>query len=482
MARLRSRATTAAVWIAVGSAGRTLLQVGQLAILTRLLEPEAFGLMAVVLAVISVGSLFADGGLSSAFLQRRAVPDECRSSLYWVNLLLATAVALIIAVFSPLIAWAYDDSTLTWVILMCCPIFVLSAAGRQFEVASEKSLKFRSLVSIELCSAAIGVAAAIGSALAGWGVYSLPSAALAASLTKSVLAMALLSDGWQPQARLRFADVRSYIGFGSATLASNLINQVNLTIDIFLGGRLLGVDALGVYSVPRTMVMQTQGIINPIVTRVGFPVIAEVQGDPRVIRRAYELMVGAVAALGAPIYAAIAVLAADICSIFLGPRWNDAPETLSVLAIWAAVRSIGNPVGALLLGLGHAKRALAWNSTLLGIYPIALVIGSKFGVIGLASSLLATALILLIPGWRWLVQPFTGWELRGYLATTMLPLLIAVGSCLAAKTLTQQMANVPLRIGITLLVAGMGYGVVMAALSPSARHLARLIVARDRRT
>jgi O-antigen/teichoic acid export membrane protein len=175
-------------------------------------------------------------------------------------------------------------------------------------------------------------------------------------------------------------------------------------------------------------------------------------------------------------------LAADICSIFLGPRWNDAPETLSVLAIWAAVRSIGNPVGALLLGLGHAKRALAWNSTLLGIYPIALVIGSKFGVIGLASSLLATALILLIPGWRWLVQPFTGWELRGYLATTMLPLLIAVGSCLAAKTLTQQMANVPLRIGITLLVAGMGYGVVMAALSPSARHLARLIVARDRRT
>jgi O-antigen/teichoic acid export membrane protein len=193
-------------------------------------------------------------------------------------------------------------------------------------------------------------------------------------------------------------------------------------------------------------------------------------------------MVGAVAALGAPIYAAIAVLAEDICSIFLGPRWNDAAETLSLLAIWAAVRSIGNPVGALLLGLGHAKRALAWNSTLLVFYPIALVIGSKFGVIGLASSLLVTALIFLVPGWRWLVQPFTGWELRGYLATTMLPLLIAVGSCLAAKILTQQMANVPLRIGITLLVAAMGYGVVMAALSPSARHLARLIVARDRRT
>ena len=482
MARLRSRATTAAVWIAVGSAGRTLLQVGQLTILTRLLEPEAFGLMAVVLAVISVGSLFADGGLSSAFLQRRAVPDECRSSLYWANLLLATAVALIVAVSSPLIAWAYDDSTLTWAILMCCPIFVLGAAGRQFEVASEKSLKFRSLVSIELCSAAIGVAAAIGGALAGWGVYSLPSAALAASLTKSVLAMALLSSGWRPQARLRFADVRSYIGFGSATLASNLINQVNLTIDIFLGGRLLGVEGLGMYSVPRSMVMQIQGIINPIVTRVGFPVIAEVQGDPRAIRRAYELMVGAVAALGAPIYAAIAVLAEDICSIFLGPRWNDAAETLSLLAIWAAVRSIGNPVGALLLGLGHAKRALAWNSTLLVFYPIALVIGSKFGVIGLASSLLVTALIFLVPGWRWLVQPFTGWELRGYLATTMLPLLIAVGSCLAAKILTQQMANVPLRIGITLLVAAMGYGVVMAALSPSARHLARLIVARDRRT
>jgi O-antigen/teichoic acid export membrane protein len=473
MARLRSRATTAAVWIAVGSAGRTLLQVGQLTILTRLLEPEAFGLMAVVLAVISIGSLFADGGLSSAFLQRRAVPDECRSSLYWANLLLATAVALIVAVSSPLIAWAYDDSTLTWAILMCCPIFVLGAAGRQFEVASEKSLKFRSLVSIELCSAAIGVAAAIGGALAGWGVYSLPSAALAASLTKSVLAMALLSNGWRPQARLRFADVRSYIGFGSATLASNLINQVNLTIDIFLGGRLLGVEGLGMYSVPRTMVMQIQGIINPIVTRVGFPVIAEVQGDPRAIRRAYELMVGAVAALGAPIYAVIAVLAEDICSIFLGPRWNHAAQTLSVLAIWAAVRSIGNPVGALLLGLGHAKRALVWNSTLLAIYPIALVIGSKFGVIGLASSLLVTALILLIPGWRWLVQPFTGWELRGYLNTTVLPLLISSASCIAAKLLTQPVTNDPLRALATVSLAAVVYIIVATQVSPLAAQLVK---------
>jgi O-antigen/teichoic acid export membrane protein len=473
MARLRSRATTAAVWIAVGSAGRTLLQVGQLTILTRLLEPEAFGLMAVVLAVISIGSLFADGGLSSAFLQRRAVPDECRSSLYWANLLLATAVALIVAVSSPLIAWAYDDSTLTWAILMCCPIFVLGAAGRQFEVASEKSLKFRSLVSIELCSAAIGVAAAIGGALAGWGVYSLPSAALAASLTKSVLAMALLSDGWRPQARLRFADVRSYIGFGSATLASNLINQVNLTIDIFLGGRLLGVEGLGMYSVPRTMVMQIQGIINPIVTRVGFPVIAEVQGDPRAIRRAYELMVGAVAALGAPIYAVIAVLAEDICSIFLGPRWNHAAQTLSVLAIWAAVRSIGNPVGALLLGLGHAKRALVWNSTLLAIYPIALVIGSKFGVIGLASSLLVTALILLIPGWRWLVQPFTGWELRGYLSTTVLPLLISSASCITAKLLTQPVTNDPLRALATVSLAAVVYIIVATQVSPLAAQLVK---------
>jgi O-antigen/teichoic acid export membrane protein len=242
---------------------------------------------------------------------------------------------------------------------------------------------------------------------------------------------------------------------------------------VLLGGRLLGMNTAGLYSVPRQLILSVQGLVNPIVTRVGFPLIARSQHDGEQTSIVYRRMVNAIALTNAPIYSAIAVLHIDICALLLGPGWADSAGLLIPLSVWGYLRSLQNPVGALLLGLGRAKRALAWNCALLVFYPVAIVIGSKFGVIGLASSLLVTALILLVPGWRWLVQPFTGWELRGYLATTILPLLIAIGCCLAAKILTQQMANVPLRIGMTLLVAGMGYLLAVPFISPVAGQLAR---------
>jgi hypothetical protein len=144
---LKSRATSAAVWLAFGAAGKVLIQIAQVAILTRLLSPDDFGIMAIVMVVVSVGSLFSDGGLSSAFLQRRDVPDDARSSLYWLN------VALALALLAPVLAWIFGEQELTGVILASTPVFALGALGRQFEVASEKSLRFGNLVLIEFCAA-----------------------------------------------------------------------------------------------------------------------------------------------------------------------------------------------------------------------------------------------------------------------------------------------------------------------------------------
>jgi O-antigen/teichoic acid export membrane protein len=435
MMSTRTRAIRANVWVALGSAGRVLIQVAQVAILARLLSPDDFGVMAIVMVVVSVGSLFSDGGLSSAFLQRRDVPDHARSSLYWLNVALALGVGVAIALLAPGIAWVYGEPALTGVMLASTPVFVLGALGRQFEVASEKSLRFGNLVLIELCAALTGAGAAIGGAVLGWNAYALVAAALTSTAVRSLLAFVALADGWRPSLRLRWTDVHPYVGFGSATLASNLVNQLNASIDLILGGRLLGLDALGLYSVPRSLVLNVQNAVNPVVTRVGFPVIAEVQHDRNAVLRAYQGIVRVVAFVGAPIYAGIAVLSKDICHVLLGPTWTDASTTLTILACWGYFRSLGNPAGALLLGLGRADIALKWNVALLLVYPAALWIGAQWGTTGLASSLLIASVLLLIPGWRWLIFPYAPWPFVAFAMCIVLPAGLAAAAYLCATFL-----------------------------------------------
>jgi O-antigen/teichoic acid export membrane protein len=457
MMSTRTRAIRANVWVALGSAGRVLIQVAQVAILARLLSPDDFGVMAIVMVVVSVGSLFSDGGLSSAFLQRRDVPDHARSSLYWLNVALALGVGVAIALLAPGIAWVYGEPALTGVMLASTPVFVLGALGRQFEVASEKSLRFGNLVLIELCAALTGAGAAIGGAVLGWNAYALVAAALTSTAVRSLLAFVALADGWRPSLRLRWTDVHPHVGFGSATLASNLVNQLNASIDLILGGRLLGLDALGLYSVPRSLVLNVQNAVNPVVTRVGFPVIAEVQHDRNAVLRAYQGIVRVVAVVGAPMYAGIAVLSKDICHVLLGPTWTDASTTLTILACWGYFRSLGNPAGALLLGLGRADVALKWNVALLLVYPAGLWFGSQWGPNGLATGLLCSGALLLIPGWKWLVFPHTRWSALDFARTVLAPAVVAAGAWAGATVVTAPIASTWWRLSLTVGLAAAGY-------------------------
>lgn len=454
---LRTRATSAAAWVSISSAGRVLVQIAQVAILTRLLSPDDFGIMAIVMVIVSVGSLFSDGGLSSAFLQRRDVPDNARSSLYWLNIALALGVGIMVALLAPGLSWIYGEPALTGVMIVSTPVFVLGALGRQFEVASEKSLRFGNLVLIELCAALLGAGAALGGALLGWQAYALVAAALVSAAVRSLLAVIVLADGWRPSFRLRWSDVQPYVGFGSANLASNLVNQLNASVDLILGGRVLGLDALGLYSVPRSLVLNVQNAVNPVVTRVGFPVIAEVQHDRDAVLRAYQGIVRVVALVGAPIYAGIAVLSKDICDVLLGPTWTDASTTLTILACWGYFRSLSNPAGALLLGVGRADVALRWNIALLFVYPAGLWFGSQWGPNGLATGLLCTSAILLIPGWRWLVFPHTGWSALDFARTVLAPAAVAAGAWSGATVVAAPITSPWWRLSLTVGLAAAGY-------------------------
>jgi O-antigen/teichoic acid export membrane protein len=450
---LKQRTFSAVRWTATAAVARALLQLAQLALLARLLAPEDYGLMAMVAVVLGFATVFADLGVNSAYVQRKEVTPEQRSSLFWLNVAMGGVLTLFVFSCSSLIAGFFRDNRLTPLLMLAASIFVITALGQQVKMTAEKALEFRVVVVTEILSAVLGFSAAVIAAFNDWGVYALILGAIVNAVSGTGLAWLLLARGWRPMWRFKWVDVRSFLGFGGALVANNMVNEFNRSIDLLLGGRMLAASALGLYSLPRQAVFQIQGLVNPIITRVGFPLIAQVQTDISRVRFIYMKTLNMTAAINAPLYVGIAFFAPEVVGIMLGDRWLETTDLLRLLAVWGFLRSTGNPVGSLLLGMGRADLALKWNLAMLCLVPPVLWMGSHYGTLGLAWALLGFSVVMFVPGWYVLVRPICKAGLLEYTNAALRPLLIAVASIAPAYFLTLLMTNVYLHMSVAVFIS-----------------------------
>jgi lipopolysaccharide exporter len=420
-------------WTAGAAAANAVIRFGQLFVLVRILNPEDYGLIALVTVVLSFATLFADMGLNSAYLHRRDVSNEQRSSLFWANVSFSAVLALLVVFASPFSANYFDDVRLTQLIALSAAVIVLASFGQQLRITAQKNLDFGPVVLLETASLLVGFTVAVTLAIQGFGVYSLIWGTIANAASGSLLSWIFIAHGWRPLFHFKLNDLRPFWSFGSAVVGNNIVNQINMTIDVFIGGRILGVSQLGIYSVPRNFVMQLQFLINPIATRVGFPLIAKLQDDIERRSLVYLRTLNLTASLNAPLYAGIAVFSADIVQVMFGEKWSESASVLSILAIWAMLRSFGNPVGSLLLGTGRATLALKWNIAVLSVLSIILWFGANYGIEGLAWSLLLFQIIAFFPGWVVLVRPLTSFRFPEYCLAVLKPFFCAVAAVFIAR-------------------------------------------------
>lgn len=434
---LKQRTFSAVRWTTVAMVGKSGLQFLQVAILARILLPVDFGLMAMVIAVIAFAQVFADMGVSNAIIHQQEISQEQLSSLYWLNLLASMGLSLTLCAVSPWLAQWYQAPALQPLLAVMSLFFVLTAAGQQLRVVAEKQLRFAILAKIELVAALCGFAAAVFMAWMDVGVWALIVALLVSAAVTSTLAWCLLANGWRPLWCLRWGEIQSFVRFGLYLIGSNLMNALNSNMDVLLGGRLLGVNALGAYSLPRELSLRLAGVTNPIITRVGLPVMAQSQRQPEVLRSVYLQTIGMSTAINFPLYLAMAVFAPEVVALFFGPQWGEAISLLRILALWGMFRSVINPIGSLIYAVGRADLSWKWNSALLFFIAPTIWMGAQAGTAGLSLALLVFMIAAQIPNWYFLVRPLCGAGFREYFQPIVRALIcsgIATGLAYAVCT------------------------------------------------
>lgn len=423
---LARKAFTGASWVSLSSLVGNGLQLLQLALLARLLPPQDFGMIALATVVVGFAQAYTDMGMGNAVIHRQDATHRQLSSLYWLNVLTGFAIFCVVQILAPLLAELWSTPALTGVIRWCAVIFLIEPLGQQFRLQLEKALRFGMLAAIEIAASLLTISVALYTALHGAGAYALVWGPLAGAACK---AACLVMFGWSkspPSFRLDAGDLKGFLRFGVYQMGERSINFLGFNLDKLLLGSLLGMQALGYYTVAYQLMSRPYQVFNPILTRVAFPVFARMQGDDARMRKGFLRMIGVVALIMFPVYALMIALAQPLLGVVLGSAWQPAVGIFQILAVLGFFYSLGNPLGSLLLAKGRTDIGFYLNLFMIVLYVPAILLGARYGGEGVAWCLIAATAFGLFPVGFLVRYRLVGLRPREYLATIFPMLVCAV--------------------------------------------------------
>src|ERR1700722_19468757 len=165
-----------------GLGGTVVLKMGTIMVLARLLTPQDFGLVGMVMAFTGVLNFLRDFGLSSAAVQRASISEGQSSTLFWINMLIGALLGLIAVAMAPGIAAFYGDPRLFGITAVLALGFPFNAAGTQHAALLQRQMRWTTLALISVVSLMVGTAIGIGGAEAGYGYWALVWVSVSSSL------------------------------------------------------------------------------------------------------------------------------------------------------------------------------------------------------------------------------------------------------------------------------------------------------------
>ncbi|MAX23831.1 MAG: lipopolysaccharide biosynthesis protein [Phycisphaeraceae bacterium] len=392
---LRGRSVRSGLITVISSSSSFVIGMVATAILARLLDPEDFGLIGMVSVIVGFIVLFKDMGLSMATVQQEKVTHDQVSTLFWINVLISSVIAVIAAVISPAIAWFYDEPRLLWIGLISAPGQIISGLIIQHQALLRRQMRFGTLSAIDITSQVGSIAIAITLAWQGWGYWAL----VVQTLSMGIINMSLvwIVTGWIPGKMVRGSGVRPMLKFGGFLTGFNLTNHFARNLDNILIGKFAGSVELGLYQKAYTLLMLPINQINAPITSVAIPALSRLQKDPEAFRRYYQRAIGLLVIVGMPVIAFAAAAAKPIILILLGEKWLDAVAIFLALSPAAFIGTFNVATGWVYTSMGTTHRQFRYGIVAAIFTCIGFAIGAHWGPIGVAWSLSINFVLIRYP-------------------------------------------------------------------------------------
>ncbi|QEO15034.1 lipopolysaccharide biosynthesis protein [Agromyces intestinalis] len=452
----RDLAGRAASGVAWGVAQKWVIRVTgfvTVAILTRLLAPADFGVVAIALSLLPLVQLLSDLGFSTYLVQADRPTARSYSTAFWFSAVVGIVLGGLLVLVAPLVGLVLDTPEVVPVIYGLAPAALLVTLGSVPLARLRREMRFRAIAVQAVVAGAVGQAIAIAIALMGLGVWALVAQTLAYQAVATTLAW--IASGWRPAFAFSGAELDRMLRFGAKVIGVELVALSRVWLENAIIVSALGTTGLGYLAIAQRLIQIAQDLTVSALVPVSVVVFAQVRESVDRLRSGYLRAQAVSYAAVTPIMLVIAVGAPALIPVFFGDQWGPSVAPAQALAV-AGILTLNALDQGLLYGVGRPGLWFCYALVVDAVTILVTFLVAPYGLLAVTIGFLCVAAAATAARWILVGRVLeTQWQrIAGPLVRVSLPALCAAAAAIGVGMLTAGLPDwvTVLLLGVTVVV------------------------------
>lgn len=324
--------------------------------LARLLEPSDFGLIAMIMVIIGIASVFTDVGLGAALIQRRRVRPIHYSSVFYFNVFIGSLLTIITYFSATWISEFYNNKELLPLTQVMSLSFLINAFSSVQSTRLRKELNYALLTKVGLISSLVSGGVGISLALLGFGVWSLVVQTLSAGIIYNILIWT--AGHWKPSLEFSWKALTQLWGFGFRMFLSGMLDAIFTRLDFLIIGKLFPPETLGYFQRAKSLNGMVVRYSSGSLMAVLFPVLSKVQNDLPRFQNIIMKSLGIISFVVFLLLGGLYLISEELIILLFSDKWLPSVSFFKILVL----SGFAYPISALLVNVlssrGNSKAFL----------------------------------------------------------------------------------------------------------------------------
>lgn len=379
-----------------------VLRLVRTMILTRLLEPEIFGVMALVSAVIISIEAMTDAGIRLSVIQnKRGGEPEFMNVAWWFQVIRGVGLFALSFLAAPLFARFYENTDLVPLLRVAfLSILVNSLISPRYHVL-EKQFQFRKWIILFQAGGILGTVTTVVLAFYFRNAWALVMGFVVERLIRVILSNIFCF--FRPSFHIDRESVRAILRYARGIFGLSLLTHLAVYGDIFVLGKCVLPAKLGVYSLAYSLAEQPLSLFSQIIGRILMPAFSEKQDDAEAIRRVVWSMIRLTVIAGVPLCLLGNYFSKDILGLIYGAEFISGANVFCIMCATILFRSQGVILGTVYLAMGRPELHRRYTVLLVALVGVMIYPATFFGgILGAAYVILISNIIAVCMQVLWM--------------------------------------------------------------------------------